>query len=273
MITAKHATRQDFPSACRRWRQHRKLSQLDLALAANVSQRHVSWLETGRSQPSREMVVRLADAMEIPLRERNLLFQAAGYAATYRETRLDAPAMAPVLDALNHVLHNHEPLPAVVVDRFWNVIERNRAAGLMLDISGDSAAMQDDADADGELNLALLTVHPHGLRRFIVNWEQAGAAFVRRLKCEALAAGDPRVRTRFARYIELAGPLPGSDAIAESLLPFLPLELNIDGLELSLFSVISTFGTPQDITTDELRIEAFYPANTATAEFFRSLAR
>ncbi len=218
------------------------------------------------------MVVRLADALDIPLRERNLLFHAAGYAAAYRETQLDDPAMAPVLDALNHVLQNHEPLPAVVVDRFWNVKKRNRAADLMLDISGDPIAMLDDAGSDGELNLALLTVHPAGLRRFIANWDQAGAAFVRRLKCEALASGDPRVQTHFARYIELAGPLVGSETIAAGLLPVLPLELNIDGLELSLFSVISTFGTPQDITTDELRIEAFYPTNAATAEFFRSLA-
>lgn len=272
MTTATQANLHDFPSACRQWRQYRKLSQLDLALAANVSQRHLSWLETGRSQPSREMVTRLADAMEIPLRERNLLFQAAGYSAAYRETQLDEPAMAPVLDALNHVLHNHEPLPAVVVDRFWNVKKRNKAADLMLGIGGDPAAMLQGTSDDGELNLALLTVHPRGLRRFIVNWEQAGAAFVRRLKCEALASGDPRVQTCFARYIELAGPFVESDAIAASLLPVLPLELNIDGLELSLFSVISTFGTPQDITTDELRIEAFYPTNAKTAEFFRSLA-
>ena len=272
MTTATPGNRQDFPAACRQWRQYRKLSQLDLALAANVSQRHVSWLETGRSQPSRAMVVRLADAMDIPLRERNFLFQAAGYSAAYRETPLDEPAMAPVLDALNHVLHNHEPLPAVVVDRCWNVKMRNRAADLMLGIGGDPAGMQRAIGADGELNLALLTVHPQGLRRYIVNWEQAGAEFVRRLKSEALASGDPHVQSRFAHYIELAGPLPESDTVAASLMPVLPLALNIDGLELSLFSVISTFGTPQDITTDELRIEAFYPSDAKTAEFFRSLA-
>jgi DNA-binding XRE family transcriptional regulator len=272
MTTATPDSRQDFPAACRQWRQYRKLSQLDLALAANVSQRHVSWLETGRSQPSRAMVVRLADAMDIPLRERNFLFRAAGYSAAYRETPLDEPVMAPVLEALNHVLHNHEPLPAVVVDRCWNVKMRNRAADLMLGIGGDPGDMQRAIGADGELNLALLTVHPQGLRRYIVNWEQAGVEFVRRLKSEALACGDPRVQSRFAHYIELAGSLPESDSVAASLMPVLPLALNIDGLELSLFSVISTFGTPQDITTDELRIEAFYPSDARTAEFFRSLA-
>lgn len=112
---------QNFQHICRHWRKFRKLSQLDLALAANVSQRHVSWLETGRSHPSRAMIERLSEAMNIPLRERNVLLQAAGYATTYRETALDQPVMRPVLDALNHVLQYHAPLPAIVVDRGWNV--------------------------------------------------------------------------------------------------------------------------------------------------------
>ena len=137
MATASQAIPQNFKSICRQWRQFRKLSQLDLALAANVSQRHVSWLETGRSQPSREMVVRLSDAMEIPLRERNVLFQSAGYATTYSESKLDEPAMAPVLDALNHVLLHHEPLPAVVIDRLWNIVRKNAAADLLFSIDGD----------------------------------------------------------------------------------------------------------------------------------------
>ena len=115
----------DFKSVCRQWRQHRKLSQLDLALAAEVSQRHVSWLETGRSQPSRDMVIRLSDAMEIPLRERNVLLQSAGYSAGYTEKRLDEPGMEPVLDVLKHVLKFHNPFPAVAVDRFWNVKMQN----------------------------------------------------------------------------------------------------------------------------------------------------
>jgi transcriptional regulator with XRE-family HTH domain len=271
MATANQAAALNFRSACRYWRQFRKLSQLELALAANVSQRHVSWLETGRSRPSREMVVRLSDAMDIPLRERNALFQSAGYAAAYSETELDAPTMAPVLDALNHVLQHHEPLPAVVVDRFWNVRKTNKATDLMFSIGGDPEAMLRDIGDNGEMNLALLTLHPKGLRRFIVNWEQAAPAFIRRLKKEALASGDPDMQARFKTYIELAGSVEDSDPVTANLLPLLPLELCINGLELSLFSVISTFGTPQDITTDELRIEAFYPTDTKTAEFFRSM--
>lgn len=270
MATSTPATSHNFMSACRQWRQFRKLSQLELALAANISQRHLSWLETGRSQPSREMVARLSDAMEIPLRERNVLFQSAGYAAAYRETQLDEPVMAPVLDALNHVLQHHDPLPAVVVDRFWNVKKQNNAAQLMFSVGGDPAEVLARSGGDGEFNLALLTLHPEGLRPYIVNWEQAASAFIHRLKSEALASGDPVVQEKFAAYIELAGPLGDPPPLSGSLLPVLPLELNIDGLELSLFSVISTFGTPQDITTDELRIEAFYPADEKTAVFFRS---
>ena len=261
-----------FQSLCRQWRQHRKLSQLELALAANVSQRHLSWLETGRSQPSRAMVVRLSDALDIPLRERNVLLRCAGFAPAYSESRLDEPAMAPVLDALNRVLHHHDPLPAVVVDRCWNLRMTNKAANLLLGIGGDAQAMLAAVCDDGMPNLALLTLHPQGLRPYIANWQQAAPAFVRRLKSESAASGDPRLQERFASYIELAGPLEDNDAIGESLLPVLPLRLRINDLELSLFSVISTFGTPQDITTDELRIESFYPTDASTDDFFRRAA-
>lgn len=277
----------NFPSLCRQWRRFRNLSQLDLALAADVSQRHVSWLETGRSTPSREMVVRLSDAMEVPLRERNLLLRAAGYAPVYDESALDEPLMEPVLRALQHILDHHEPLPAVVVDRLWNVRMQNQAAGRLLTAGGDPTAMIEEVGVDDRLNLALLTVHPHGLRRFITNWEEVIPSFVRRLRSEAMATDDPKVQSWYARLLELVGPVAPSAPIVPvapvarvadngpvlaSLLPVLPLELDIDGLELSLFSVVSTFGTPQDITTDELRIEAFYPTDAKTADFFTSVA-
>tara|TARA_B110000503_G_scaffold23800_2_gene37298 strand:+ start:9179 stop:9637 length:459 start_codon:yes stop_codon:yes gene_type:complete len=145
---------QQFQSICRKWRQLRKLSQPDLALVANVSQRHVSWPETGRSQPSREMVVRLSDAMEIPLRERNVLLQCAGYFALYNESSLEEPAMAPVLEVLSSVLQHHDPLPAVVVDRFWNVKMKNYSADFLPGIGGDPHAMLEDISGGDELNLA-----------------------------------------------------------------------------------------------------------------------
>jgi transcriptional regulator with XRE-family HTH domain len=266
------STPQQFKTVFRRWRQHRKLSQLELALAAGVSQRHVSWLETGRSQPSREMVIRLSEAMEIPLRERNVLLQSAGYSALYAEKRLDEPGMEPVLEALRHLLEHHEPYPAVAVDRFWNVKMQNTAAGLLFGLGGDPEAMRGRMGESGEPNLALLSLHPEGLRPYIVNWAQVVPSFIRRLRSEALASGDALMQERFERYIALAGPIGEVGWIHESLMPVLPLELRINGLELSLFTIITTLGTPQDVTADELRVEAFFPANPATEQFFRGVS-
>ncbi len=277
-----------FQSMCRQWRRVRQLSQLDLALAAEVSQRHVSWLETGRSQPSREMVIRLSEAMNIPIRERNQLLKSAGFSAIYSESSLNDPIMTPVMNALNHVLKNHDPLPAVVVDRFWNVKKQNQAAELLLGLGQANDLQHEITNAQGELNIALLTLHPRGLRQYVTNWAQAAPAFIQRLKEEAIASGDPAVKEAFTSYIHMAQTDSGDTsrspsgrkkkgdeglAIPGRLLPILPLNLDIDGLELSLFSVISTFGTPQDITTDELRIEAFYPADDATEAFFHSMSK
>ena len=264
------AAAQSFQSVCRQWRQMRKLSQLDLALAANISQRHISWLETGRSQPSRDMVIRLSEAMEIPLRERNVLLQSAGFASLYNESALNEPRMAPVLEALEKVLQHHNPLPAVVIDRLWNLKMHNSAAELMLQLCDLPDMQEQSNNGEKDINLFELTLHPKGLRPFISNWEQIAPALVQRLQVETLASGDPEVQSRFETLMELAGPLHFLEPALGSLLPVLPLELNVDGLELSLFSVISTFGTPQDITTDELRIEAFYPSNEATQAFFQA---
>lgn len=260
----------EFASVFRRWRRQRKLSQLELALAAGVSQRHVSWLETGRSQPSREMVVRLAEAMDVPLRERNVLLQSAGYAALYRERQLDEPGMEPVLRAVRYVLDHHDPYPAAAVDRFWNVRMHNRAARLLL--GDDPAAWMERMGETGELNLALLSLHPGGLRPFITNWDEIAPSFVRRLRSEAWASGDDAMRERFERFISLAGPLPETDEPHASLMPVLPLELEVAGRALSLFTVITTLGTPQDVTADELRVEAFFPADATTEAFFREAA-
>jgi hypothetical protein len=214
------------------------------------------------------MVLRLSEAMDVPLRERNVLLKAAGYSAAYRESRLEEPAMAPVLDALRRMLEHHEPLPAVVVDRLWNIKMKNSAFDLMLGIGGDLEALQRRIGFGDELNLALLTVHPEGLRCFIANWEEAGPAFIRRLRMEAATEVDPAVRSLFARIIELAGESGDASPAFHNLQPVLPLDIEVDGLRLSLFSVISTLGTAQDITADELRIESFYPADEITAGFF-----
>ncbi len=265
------AIAQNFSQVCRQWRQFRKLSQLELALAANVSQRHVSWLETGRSKPSREMVIRLSEAMDVPLRERNALLKAAGFNAIYSESRLEDPGMAPVLDAVERMLTHHEPLPAMAVDRLWNIKRMNRAAGLMLDLGGDLAAVQREIGFGEELNIALLAVHPDGLRRYIANWDEMGPAFARRLRLEAAASGDPAVQSLFDRMLEFTEAGGDATPSAYNLQPVIPLVLEVGDLRLSLFSVISTLGTPQDVTADELRIESFYPSDAATSAFFESM--
>ena len=260
----------EFSGFCRRWRQYRKFSQLELALAANVSQRHLSWLETGRSKPSREMVIRLSEAFDMPLRERNAFLQAAGFSAAYSETTLDAPAMEAVLAAVRSVLDHHDPLPAVVIDRFWNIRMLNRGSELLFSVTGDPDLLWAQVEDDGSRNLARLTLHPHGLRQYLENWDQAAPDFLRRLRREASASGDAAVRAHLETLIELAGPLPEGERAQPYLMPVLPLEMQAGGLKLSLFSVISNFGTPQDITTEELRIESFYPSDEATKALFYS---
>ena len=181
--------------------------------------------------------------------------------------------MGPVLEVLKSLLKHHEPLPALVVDRFWNVKMRNRAAGLLLNIGGNTEEVLEKLGSTGEINLALLTLHPLGLRRYISNWDQVAPLFIRRLKREAMTSGDPKIKNIFSEYIKIAGPVDDSGLVAESLLPVLPVKINIGELKLSLFSIISTIGTPQDITTDELRIESFYPTDETTEEFFEDFSR
>ena len=267
MIVNTHLLQSDFTQALKHWRKHRKMSQLDLALVADVSQRHVSWLETGRSQPSRDMVLRLVEALEVPLRDRNHILNSAGFTSIYSEKKLDEPDMSPILNVLTEMLAHHEPFPAIVIDRLWNIKMKNRAAGVLFSLSGNEDDIWNAIGDNGEKNLALLTVHPQGLRQYISNFDSIACSFIRRLKREAIETGDPQV---LAKFQELAVHLDEfEEATASPLLPILPLEIDLGGTKLSLFSVISTFGTPQDITTDELRIETFYPTDQATAKFFR----
>lgn len=267
---------QDFTHYCRKWREHRRLSQLDLALMADISQRHLSYLETGKSRPSREMIDRLSEAMEIPLRERNRLYQAAGFSVQYAETPIEEKDMQPVQQALSRMLEHHDPYPAVVVDRFWNVLQMNNAAnamfGQVIASLGENWRVLIGSDADDKVNLALLTMHPMGLRRFMLNWPDVAALFVNRLKSEALATFDEQVFEYLMSVVDQAGHIdPGSSA-QKGLTPVLPVELKMGDSVVKLFTVISTFGTPQDLTTDELRVEMFYPADESTRLFFESLS-
>jgi len=261
-----------FETELSRWRQYRKLSQLELALVAEVSQRHISYLENGRAKPSRSMLVRLCDAMLIPYRERNNLLNLAGFAAVYQERSLDEPVMQPILNAIDSMLTVHEPLPAIVVDRFWNVVKHNKAAENWFSMLLNTPEMQTLIAQEGSLNLALVTMHPKGLRQYISNWEEVFPLFVRRLIQEVNLSGDSAVKEKLSGYLSMS-ELTSQEPLAkhEDLLPVMPLKLNIDGLKLSLFSIISTIGTAQDITADELRVESFYPADDATKHYFASL--
>jgi transcriptional regulator with XRE-family HTH domain len=243
----------------RTWRQRRSLSQLELALEADVSSRHVSFLETGRSRPSREMVLRLADHLEIPLRERNRLLLAAGYAPVYAEHSLEEPVMAPVHQALDRFLRAHEPYPAIVIDRHHNLVSANDALGVIID--GVAPEL-----LEPPANALRVALHPQGMAPRVLNMAQWSAHLLHRLRREAALTADPeldRLHAELAAYPGVCLEAPDDASSSGDIL--LPLRIRSGDHELAFFSTISTFGTPVDITLDELVIEAFYPANAATA--------
>ena len=241
----------------RSWRQRRSLSQLELSLDADVSARHLSFIETGRSRPSREMVLHLAERLEVPLRERNSLLLAAGFAPLYGERPLESEEMQVVAHALERFLRAHEPYPALVVDRHWTLLSANDALGGML----GGVAHELLAPPANALRVAL---HPDGMAPQIINFEEWSAHLLHRLGRAAALTGDPELE---ALYDELAG-YPGvslqSPAAPEAAI-VLPLRLRAGDGELAFFGTITTFGTPLDVTLSELAVEAFYPANAATA--------
>jgi transcriptional regulator with XRE-family HTH domain len=249
----------------RQWRERRRLSQLDLALQAEVSTRHLSFIETGRASPSRDMVLRLAEQLEVPLRERNELLLSAGYAPTYSETPVGAQPMAAVRDALRQVLTGHEPYPALVVDRHWNLIEANRAVGTLMDsISPDLL--------EPPVNVLRASLHPRGLARRIVNLAEWRGHVLRRLRRQAALTSDDQL---VALYEELRG-YPG-DAPVTSIPEYgavvVPLRLRHQAGELAFFSMLSTCEMPGDITVDDLAIESFFPADEFTRSTFREASK
>jgi transcriptional regulator with XRE-family HTH domain len=242
----------------RSWRASRGKSQLALAVEAGVSTRHLSFVETGRSTPSRELLLTLAEHLELPLRERNALLEAAGYAAVFRETMLDAETMREVRAALGHILAAHEPQPALVVNRRYDVLLANSAAVELLSFYAPHWR--------GKNNLAELLVAPQGLRPAVVNYAEAAGHLLRRLRAElALGSRDSEDERLLAVVVRAQAELPVSaPAGSNGLRPgdvLLPLTLDRDGARLELFSTITTLGTPLDITLQELRIETFFPAD------------
>jgi transcriptional regulator with XRE-family HTH domain len=247
------------------WRMRRRESQLDLAIAAEISQRHLSFVESGRTLPSRDMVVRLCDALDIPLRARNELLSSAGYAALYPERSLDILEMASVRDALSRIVGHHEPYPAFVVDREWRVVLSNGSAARLVSACLDQAMLQ-SLSPDGALNFMRMMFEPLQMRPRVRNWPSVAPRLLARLRNEA--RGDPQSPS--AALLKELGPQAEADRSSEAPpveLPIVPLELDVEGATLRLFNTITTFGTPQDVGLQELRIEMSYPMDTATRTF------
>ena len=239
----------------RQWRQRRRLSQLDLAIAANVSSRHLSFVETGRSRPTSEMILHLAEHLEVPLRDRNALLLAGGYAPAYPERTLAAPELQAVTNALKRVLAGHEPYPAAVVNRWWEVVDANAGIGLF------TGGVRPDL-LEPPVNVLRLSLHPDGMAPRIVNLRQWRAHLLARLHRQAEATGDPRL---FSLYSELEAYPGGQGQPSGPADVVIPLRYRTPQAELSFLSITAVIGTPMDVAVEELAIESFYPADERTA--------
>jgi transcriptional regulator with XRE-family HTH domain len=248
----------------RQWRGRRRLSQLELALEANVSSRHVSFVETGRSRPSAAMVLHLAKRLDVPLRERNDLLLAAGYAPAYRQRELDAPEMRPVRNAIEHVLNGHEPFPALVVDRHWDLVSANRAFASL--VEGVAAHL-----LEPPVNVLRLSLHPEGIAPRIVNLTQWRTGLLERLRRDALAAGDPVLSVLQAELASYPSG-PGQPRVLVPREVAVPLRVRAGGAELSFISTRTRFGDALDVTVAELSIESFFPTDERTIEAMRVAA-
>ena len=255
----------------RRWRAARRMSQLDLAQAAEVSARHLSFLETGRAKPSRQMLLVLGSVLDLPLRERNALLLAAGFSGAYPETPLDEPRMSAMRGALELILRQHEPFGAVAMDRHWNVVMMNagyaRLAGALLGTTLPAFAVLPEPRP----NALRLLFDPAGFRPHVANWPDVARELLLRVHREALWSGDPRTRALLAALVAAPGvPQDWREVDLESAPSLIvPVKVKVGDATARFFTTLTTLGAPQDITLQELRIESFHPADAATAELMR----
>lgn len=250
----------------RDWRTRRRLSQLDLALDAEISQRHLSFVESGRSKPSREMVLRLADRLDVPLRERNRMLLAAGFAPSFGERPLSDPVMATAMDAVRQVLSGHEPNPAIAVDRHWNMVAANRMLGPFLD--GVDAAL-----TTPPVNVLRIALHPAGMAPRIANFGEWRAHLLDRLRRQNDSAADAvlvDLEKELSAYPGQPGYRPAHDRDRPAIA--VPLRLRHGDAVLSFISTITVFGTPLEVELAELAIESFFPADPETAARLRAMA-
>ena len=262
------ATSSEFPSRLARWRKKRGMSQLQLALTAPCSQRHLSFLEVGRTKPSREMVLRLSAALDLPLRQSNELLLAAGFAPVWAETDLSAPALAPIREALDYMLAQQEPFPAIVVDRRWNLLQANKGAVALVEFLLGAIA------PGVAINLADALVAPNVLRPFLVNWPDVVRYFVRSVEADAAADATPETSALLKRLLDYKDVREAMSQAAstEAEAPILPMYFQKGRTRLRLFTTIATLGTPQDITLQELRVECFFPVDEETRSTLRKWA-
>jgi len=262
-----------FGPMLRTWRRRRGASQLALALQSGVSQRHVSFLESGRAKPSREMVVQLTTALDVPLRQRNTMLLAAGFAPVYRETSLGAPELTPVRQAIDRMLKQQEPYPAVVIDRLWNLLDANEAAMAFTVFLNEGPPPPPPPGKQPNLLRSLLD--PKGLRPKLTNWEEVARYLVSTTYAEILADGGEPKALAFIEEVMAYPDVPASFRklrFEERPAPVLTLDYIVGGKSLSVFTTIATLGTPQDVTLQEVRIECFFPADDRSDALFKSLA-
>jgi transcriptional regulator with XRE-family HTH domain len=246
------------------------LSQLGLATQAAISSRHLCFVETGRANPSREMVLRLAGALDVPLRERNALLLAAGFAPVYAESKLDAPSLAAVRGALDAILRQQEPFPAVVMNRQWDIVQTNDAATRFFTF------LLGRPRAPGPANVLRMMFHPDAVRPFVRNWSAVAEALVQRVRREAVGGvQDKGTRAVLAEVLDYPGvPQSLREAVGQApLVPVVPIAFEKGDARYNFFSAVTTLGTAQDITVQEIRIESFFPPDEATARAARRLAR
>jgi len=263
--------RSRFGSLLADWRRLRRVSQMTLAMDAVISQRHLSFIESGRARPSRETVLTITEALDMPLRARNELLDAAGFAAFYPERPLEGAEMDRARESLRRILAHHEPYPAMVLDRSWNILMKNNASKRILSHFLNEAAIA-QLSPDGKPNFMRMMFHPNGLKPHVGSWARTAPILIGRLRREAAAYPGSPSKTLLRELLPDAPAtfIPGIDDAP--LAPTVALELEIGDEVLRLFNTLTTFGTPQDVTLQELRIEMSYPTDNASEALLRGWA-
>jgi transcriptional regulator with XRE-family HTH domain len=269
-MSSTHTAPIGFGSLLRQWRTARRMSQQQLAIDSEVSTRHISYVENGKSSPSREMVLILASALDLPLRERNSLLSAAGFAPVYRETNLSAPEMLPVRHAFDTILAHHEPYPAIVLTRGWDIVSMNNAFARLF-----AFFIESPFDSIVAQNVMHSLFHPSGVRPYVANWEEVAGFLIDRLYRESILELET---SESRKLLDALLAYPGVPSrmrevdLAEAPRVCITVSLEKNGTRLDLFSTLTTLGTPMDVTAQELRIESYFPADEATGDWLRKSA-